>query len=122
MSWNKYLWGAGLSFLSLGACTNVEERAERPAFFDLVSYVDMEQQRLSAEYPLLVRESFFNGSVSQDSLERPDFSEDLRIFRRSDINRPSWRDQYSVDSLWNDRQLSGLRYQALEPALKTRIL
>ena len=123
MRWNTYLLGAGISLFGLASCNPVERQVDRPAFFDLSAYMDSEKRRLEAVNSLLVRESFFNGSVSQDSLEQADYSEDLRIFRRSDINRPSWRDQYSVDSLWADNgQLKGLRYQALTPSLKTREL
>jgi hypothetical protein len=123
MSWNKYLLGAGLSLLSINACTNSEKQAATPAFFDLVAYMDAEQRRLEAERPLLIRESYFNGSVAEDSVNHADYSQDLLIFRRADINRPSWRDQYSTDSIFGEGgQLQGLHYRALTPSLKTRTL
>lgn len=110
--------------LMLSACTPGVKTQERPAFFDLNAYITGEQERLAGTYPLLVRASYFNETRASDSIQAPDYKQDLDIFARSDINRPSWRDQYSIDSIRSTKgdTLLTIRYQAQEPDLKTRLL
>ena len=115
----------GLFFmLSLAGCQLIGNQAEEEdfpkPFFDLKAFVKEETAAL-AEQNGFEKTVYLNGKEETQSLETLDFSRELEVFEESDINKKSWLDKYSIDSLINaSGQLEGLSYQAQDEKLRTR--
>lgn len=115
-----------LAFASLlvlcSACVADEAIIDRPPFFSLTLFMDSEIERLEQLNPTLKKEISFNGQIEERELEEVDFTEELAIFRKADINRPAWLDLYTVDSVFTDGRLRELHYQTNDPELRTQQL
>lgn len=92
------------------------------SFFDLENYFQKEIARLQQLQPGVNKKIILNGKVEQQALDSIDFMEELSVFSKSAINRPSWSDQYRVDSTFYQEKLASLHYEALNDRLKTRKL
>ena len=94
-----------------------------PSFFSVKDFFDEEIQRLQNLQPKAKKTLNIGDKTEAKENLVLDFATELAAFRDSDINRPSWIDQYTVDSL---RDASGsltlLRYQARDSSLYTRFL
>lgn len=116
-----------VSFLllcSVLACTNPTSATEIGAsdkrFFDLSEYFN-QQAELLADRSVVEKSASINGNKETQTINAPNFREELQLFIDSDINRTSWLDKYAVDSTTNAAGgLTGLAYTALEDKLRTR--
>lgn len=63
-----------------------------------------------------------NGEMDTLYIDQPDFESELDVFIKSDINRPSLSDKYSVDSLVNSGELYKIIYTAKDEKVNTRKL
>ena len=63
-----------------------------------------------------------NGEKDTIYIVQPNFTSELDVFIKSDINRPSLYDKYSVDSIVNSGKLYKLIYTAKDEMAKTRKL
>lgn len=97
------------------------DQTEKP-FFDLRAFFESEIARLQEENPKIKKEIEINGKKEQKTQEQVDFEKELAIFKRSDINKPAWRDKYGVDSITTSGDLIRVDYIALDTTLKTRLL
>ena len=86
-------------WLCLAACA-----PEAPAgtidsapFFDLSGYISQEVERLEAAKTKVEKTITLNGVVETKQLDDINFSNDLRLFREADINRPAWLEKYSTE-------------------------
>ena len=93
------------------------------SFFDLPDFFKEEQQSLSNKITSLHKKITINGKVEEQQLDSFDLKQELAAFIAADINRPTWLDQYQVDSL-KDTQgvLKTLKYSAIKDNLKTKNL
>ena len=93
------------------------------SFFDLPDFFKKEQQALSNKITVLHKKITINGKIEEQRLDSFDLSQELAAFTAADINRPTWLDQYQVDSL-KDAQglLKTLKYSAMKDNLKTKNL
>jgi hypothetical protein len=91
-------------------------------FFDLKGFFQTEIKQLK-NVRNISKITEVNGQKETLKLDSIDFEIDLKIFSDADINKPSWQDKYSVDSLINeDGQISKLTYGAQSQKLKIRNL
>jgi len=106
------------------ACTpdSTEVSPDQAAFFDLRNYVNKEVDRLTSRKTKVIKTITLNGKTETKELEDLNFSNDLRIFREADINKPAWLEKYTTES----KTLSGSHklttYEALDSSLVTREL
>lgn len=91
-------------------------------FFDLEAYFDQEIARLDSLQPKLEKTASIDGEVEKKRIEETDFEQELRVFRRSGINRPSWADKYQIDSIQEEGVLKKIQYTVLDTSLYTRLL
>lgn len=96
--------------------------ASDKVFFDLRAFFEEEIARLEKEKPRIAKAIEINGQLEQQTQEGVDFAKELAIFVRSDINKPAWRDKYTVDSTIVARRLAQLEYIAIDSSLKTRLM
>lgn len=102
--------------------TSAETADDLTPFFKLESYFDKEIARLDSLQPVLQKTVTLDDKAEEQRFVETDFEDELRIFRRSDINRPAWSDKYQIDSLRANGQLQSVRYTALDSSLNTRFL
>mgnify|MGYP006165627097 CR=1 FL=1 len=71
---------------------------------------------------LLTKILSLNGETDTLYIDQPNFASELDVFIKSDINRPSLSDKYSVDSIVNSGKLYKIIYTAKDEMAKTRKL
>ncbi|MEL6659216.1 MAG: hypothetical protein AAFP77_27685 [Bacteroidota bacterium] len=91
-------------------------------FFPLADFIDTEVARLDSLNLTLAKKVNYQGKEEEQTVETIDFEQELSIFRRADINKPSWTDKYQADSVFQDAQVREASYQALEEDLEVRSL
>lgn len=103
-------------------CAEGEKIKEKPQspFFDLKTYFQQEAERLQTQQPAAKKTVMIGGEQEEQSLDQLNYTEELTVFRDSDINRTSWWDRYDIDSTFSQGQLSTISYTALTEDLKTR--
>lgn len=67
-------------------------------FFDLSGYISQEVERLEAAKTKVEKTITLNGVVETKQLDDINFSNDLRLFREADINRPAWLEKYTTET------------------------
>ncbi len=87
------------------ACTSdpAPESMEAAPFFDLSGYMDGEIERLTEGKVRANKSITLNGKEEVKTGIEINYSNDLRLFREADINRPAWLEKYLVQ----EEQLSG---------------
>ncbi|MEZ4994567.1 MAG: hypothetical protein R2824_29365 [Saprospiraceae bacterium] len=95
---------------------------KKDTFFDLEGYFKGQVAQLSADQPGIRKKVRIGDQEEEKEVDGIDFSQELQIFSRSDINRPAWSDKYRVDSIMQGRQLAALSYTAIDTSLVTRLL
>ncbi len=93
-----------------------------PVFFDLRDFFQQEIRFLQKNQSSVNKIVQLNGQKSVLSAIAVSYSDELAPFANSDINKPSWKDKYQVDSILVDRHLKEIRYTAKDASLKTREL
>jgi hypothetical protein len=91
-------------------------------FFDLRDFFDKEVKSLQAQKPRVRKTVRLNGRESLQAAAEVNYAAELAPFIQSDINKPSWRDKYRVDSLFVGGVLEEIKYTAGDAALKTKEL
>lgn len=115
-----------ISSLFFSHCSEAERSVveENPAstlvskpFFDLAGYMDQEVDRLNGEISTLNKTVIIGGKTEQKTLSGIDFTNDLAIFRKADINKPAWSDKYRIEPVGGDTS-----YIATDSSMRTRHL
>lgn len=109
-------------FLGLTACyaDALEQELNVEPFFDLKGYIEKQVDSLNAADLTVTKTIELNGRRESKTV-KVDFTNDLRIFREADINRPAWSDKYRVTESREDGQLVRI-YEAMDSSLQTRRL
>ncbi|RYZ95956.1 MAG: hypothetical protein EOP47_24800 [Sphingobacteriaceae bacterium] len=87
----------------------------RLKFFDLDKYFKAEAVRLSASSPVIAKSVMHNGIAESKKISIKNWESELDLFITSNINKPAWRESYSVV---DDGSIA--IYTAIKPELKTR--
>ena len=110
-----------IGILFFTACSP-EKRQERVhTYFDLQTYFEQEIARLAKENPELRKTALNNDHKETKSFSNVDWRKELGIFAESDINKPAWKNSYSIDTV-EAAQLQTLIYKAKENSLTTRYI
>ncbi|RYY37756.1 MAG: hypothetical protein EOP46_01420 [Sphingobacteriaceae bacterium] len=86
-------------------------------YFDLKGYFTGEIGRLSKTHPIVSKSVSHNDTAQSKSIRISDWESELALFTGSDINKPAWRDGYSITETPDS-----IIYKALKPELKVREL
>lgn len=109
-----------LALLALSCGPSVQEKPVVAPFFDLEAFFQSEIDRLDGQRHVDKRITL-NGATQREQADEWLAGEQLEGFKELKINRPAWRDQYSVDSLRDaSGRLAGVRYTARDAALRIR--
>ena len=104
--------------VSLVACKpDVKETKGQYKYFDLKGFIQADSARLNRSNPTISKTVNHNGDSEAKDVKIANWGHELGLFASSDINKPSWRQSYSVMV-----QGDSITYKALTPELKTREL
>ncbi len=92
------LWvGVAVAVVS---CQNIDSEATKTVyFFDLKTYFETEIKRLESKNIKVNKKATLNGETNDMANLSVDWAKEFAIFVDCDINKPSWKDSYSTDSL-----------------------
>ncbi len=121
----KLLLGLFSILTFLGSCQSDAVTIQEPAhqrFFDLKGYVQQQATLLQQQQPT-IKKTITSGSIVETKvLQDMDWTKELDLFTKSDINKPSWVDKYSIDSISKEGGFMLLQYKAKDSDLATRQL
>lgn len=121
----KLLLGLFSILIFFGGCQSDTITIQQPThqrFFDLKGYVEQQATLLQQKQPS-IKKTITSGSIEETKiLQDIDWTKELGLFTKSDINKPSWADKYSIDSIAKEGGFMLLQYKAQDPDLATRQL
>ena len=85
------------------------------AFFDIKGYFEADSARLTKENPWVTKTVTHNKVPETQKVRIANWGTELSLFIQSDINKPAWKNSYSVSTTDNITI-----YTAKDPALKTQ--
>ncbi|MDB5156998.1 MAG: hypothetical protein JWR50_1705 [Mucilaginibacter sp.] len=88
-----------------------------PNYFDLKGYFNKEILRLSKHNHPVLKTVTHNDISETKKVNISKWDLELNLFIQSDINKPAWRDSYTVQNTGN-----AIFYRAKTPDLKTRLI
>jgi hypothetical protein len=122
MYWYKKLPGntfiAGtiaVIFCVSGCKPDIKETGAAPKYFDLKGFFTADAARLNKLNKPVVKTVIHNGVTQNKKVRIGDWERELDLFIGSDINRPAWKDSYTV-TVSGDITI----YRAKDPKLKMR--
>jgi len=111
--------------ISLGACDFPtlpnQKKADTP-FFDLKSFFEEEARYLEAQNMSIKKVIRHNNTTEEHVTKVDSWDDELKLFSESDINKPSWKDKYTLDSTDIGNGLILLHYKATDKGLNTQVL
>lgn len=113
----KLLCSVLLCIFALASCRpDVHESAGSNRYFDLKGFINADSARLNRVNPLVTKTVEHNNQGSQTKqITITNWGQELGAFSASDINKPAWRDGYSIN-----KEGDSVIYLALMPELVTR--
>ena len=97
-----------------GCKPQVKEPAGTLKYFDLKGFFKADSARLSQKHPLVTKTVVQNGKSQTKKVYIDNWGSEFELFTNADINKPAWRDSYSINT--SD---SVIIYSAKQPELKT---
>ncbi|GAB3922377.1 hypothetical protein [Mucilaginibacter myungsuensis] len=100
----------------LAACKpEIKETGAELKFFDIKGYFKADSTRLRIKAPMVTKTVNHNGKIETEQVKIQNWGTELEPFIASDINKPSWRDSYKIQT-----GINLLVYTAIDPDVKTR--
>jgi hypothetical protein len=121
MYWCKNIYhtlfaaGIGIALLLPACKPAIKEDGVKIKYFDLKAYFKADSARLSKLNKPILKTVNHNGVIESKEVKIDDWSRELSLFIESDINKPAWRDSYSVQTT-----PTIVIYTATDDDLKTR--
>lgn len=114
----------GAFFLINTSCARNEDKQNSKDqvlhFFDIAGYFAGEIDRLQADQPSVNKELTLNEKTETLEMDDIDFSDELSIFEKADINKVSWIEKYDVDTIQTTGAIREVVYTATDEKLKIR--
>ena len=105
-----------LGLLCLAACKpDVKQTGAALTFFDIQGYFQKDTSVLQKKKPPVLKTVTHNGQTQSKTVHIADWGKELNLFFAADINRPAWKDSYTVVD-----NSDFLIYKAKDPELQTR--
>ncbi|MEO5572423.1 MAG: hypothetical protein ABIT08_09015 [Bacteroidia bacterium] len=111
-----YLISLGFLFYS---CENNSLKKETPAYFNLKSYFEKQVEELNGNNFKLKKFVSKDAATEEKLFDHPDWKEELKPFSECDINKPSWKNSFHIDST-GDRETFCIKYLAKDSSLKIK--
>jgi hypothetical protein len=115
-----------ICFLLLCLCTSCQYGPGAPqekAYFDLAGFLDQQGAHLDAVPTEVKRLNEINGQQEEVHVSALNWSREMNYLYEADINRPSWRGEYTTDSVFSEqRQLQAIRYTPGNTDLPVQLL
>lgn len=109
---------AALLLLSIISCKRDSKAGtDTMKFFDLKGYFSSEAARLSKLNPEINKTAVYNKQSETKKVHITNWANELSMFSESDINKPAWRANYSIQS--SDTLV---RYKAKDTTLRTQLI
>jgi hypothetical protein len=121
MCWCKFTRFAAIAFigslmLSFTACKpDIKETGGTLKYFDIKGYFTADTARLNKLNTPVFKTVTYNGATESKKAKIENWGHELDLFIASDINKPAWRDSYTIIA---DSDV--LLYKAKDPELKMR--
>ncbi|WP_377111710.1 hypothetical protein [Mucilaginibacter litoreus] len=93
----------------------IKETGAELKYFDLKGFFKADSARLAKLNPMINKTVDHNGEKESKQLHIANWGAEFNLFKESDINKPSWRNSYSVQ-----QNADSTVYKARYPELKTR--
>jgi hypothetical protein len=108
---------AGMLFAGLlPACKpDIKETGDADTYFDLKGYFQTEAAKLTAHNNPVFKTAVHNKNTESKKVTIDNWERELNLFISSDINKPAWKDSYSVQNTANT-----LIYIAQDSTLETK--
>jgi hypothetical protein len=100
--------------------TNAPTKQEDPYFFDLAGFFNAEIKQLNSAQIKAHKTVKYNEKEDVLRSQKLDYEKELAVFVHSDINKLSWREKYSADTLREGTEIRSITYKALDEQLKTQ--
>lgn len=98
------------------SCTEDKKAPDsQNAYFDIGGFFTTEAARLNNQTPQVLKLVNHNGKIEEKTVKVADWKRELDLFISSDINKPSWKNSYSIEKNKNVTV-----YTALDTSLKVR--
>lgn len=91
-------------------------------FFDVKTYFEEQIAKMKSVQPSILKKVTIGDQTEEKTISDIDFEKELKIFQDSDINRPTWLDKYTIDSIFEQGTLAAVAYTAIDTSLNTRFL
>ena len=115
-----------VAFTAIGCGPSTEKTPDQGqdaiVFFDLRDFFNQEVKSLQKDKPQARKTVRLDGRESVQTAAGINYTAELAPFIQSDINKPSWKDKYRVDSIFTGGSLEEIRYTAGDATLKTKEL
>ena len=113
-----------LLFTLIFSCSQKGEVNNQPtsSFFSMIDFMAEEKNWMGNNKISLTKTLSLNGETDTLYIDQPNFASELDAFIKSDINRPSLSDKYSVDSIFSSGKLYKITYTAKDEKVNTRKL
>ncbi|CAA6822562.1 MAG: Unknown protein [uncultured Aureispira sp.] len=111
--------------ISISACnvpTIQETNRTQTTFFDLKGFFKEEAKYLKAQGVQIQKTIQHNQTKETQTILPKDWEKELLLFSDSDLNKPSWKDKYLLDSTDRGNGLTLLHYKAIDEKLSVQVL
>jgi hypothetical protein len=109
------LFIAVLTLTGFYACKPGTKSAGRPRYFDLKDFFGKDSARLTQLNKTVLKTVMHNNAYQTKRVHINNWGTEFSLFKSSDINKPAWRNSYSITADSNFTI-----YRATDPELKTR--
>lgn len=99
-----------------------ETNRTQTTFFDLKGFFQDEAKYLK-EKGTKIQKTIQHNQIKETQIITPkDWEKELLLFSESDLNKPSWKDKYLLDSTDRGNGLTLLHYKATDESLSIQVL
>lgn len=105
-----------------GVPTIKETNRPQITFFDLKGFFDKEAKYLKEKGVKIQKTIQHNQTKETQTVLPKDWEKELLLFSESDINKPSWKDKYILDSTDRGNGLILLHYKSIDENLSIQVL
>lgn len=113
-----------LGVLLIFACQKNDQKVtgdtNKLVFFDIKSFFEEEAKILANKKYKIEKTALLNGKKEVKTFDNVDFEAELKIFRDADLNKPSWRDKYKIDSITNKNGQLNVVYNSTNERMKIK--
>lgn len=96
-----YLVAFMLLVNSIGCKPNTVSNNAGLKYFDVKGYFTSEATRLTKKRQMILKSIIYNKSTESKKVFIEDWNREFNFFIASDINKPSWKDSYSIEKTDN---------------------